>query len=462
MRQFIIIILCFAAALLLLSPVSCAGNLDNYYDGIDEEIFGHSFNDEYWTKELENITENGDEVKFTVSYVNYNNVQAFLVALHSVYNPENGTGTLPYQLFGMHYVTESGQEVFVSALFAFLLAYNDTDGNGIPGDPTVEKRYHIIPFGAGKNLDETYPPKVTSISVEKKSDTHYTFGMRYENLYAILSENFVLSLYLKTGMIAKITELEITYDIKFNEEEKRVTAETFYKIGEVTELWNVWLGIPTPADIDIKLANHGLAAAHYVTIFTSKYNVVGSDSGNTLDTGMTKKMDENITIKVETDRAFEIGFRGDYTLYDALGQVQKDSAPAINILLEARPLDITLVLWQLGFSANIFSFMAYGLSENIRTLYESPADLKQKSLQPHNRYGFSLAALWYAVCFPEWEGYRVEHDPQYTANTIFAAVSSGEGEEEDDSGGWCGSIILVGSSLLAVPALTVMRGKRKV
>jgi hypothetical protein len=444
----------------MISPVSSAGDLGKYYDGIEEEIFSHSFDEEYWTTELTNTTENDDLVKFTVSYVNKNDVQAFLVALHSVQNPENGTGVLPYQMFGMHFQSEAGEDVFVSALLAFLMAYNDTDGNGVPGDPTLEKRYYIIPFGADKNLNASYPPIVTSMEVNKLSDTHYKFGMRYENLYALVTENYIATSIFATGWIAKFTELEITYDINYNEETGEVTAETFYTIGEVTELWAVLLGIPIQVNPDDIPDNFGLAVAHYVTIFTSKYTVVGSDSGTSINTDVTKPTDENITINVKDDRAFEIGFRGDYTLYDALGQVQKDSAPAINILLQARPIDLLLVLWQLGFSANVFSFMAYGLSENVQELYTDPADLRQKSLNPVNRYGFRAAALWYVTCFPEWNGYRVEHDPVYTANTIFAAAASDEEEDDDSGGGLCGNIFMVMSVLIAVPAVAMIRNRR--
>lgn len=465
MKRVFVFFFSLTAALLMLSPVSYAGDLDTWYDDIEVEILGHSFDEEYWTAEIQNTTENGDLVKFTVSYVNQSNVQAFLVAMHSVTNTENGTGTLPYQLFGMHFITDSGEEVFISALFAFLLAYNDTNNNSIP-DPENEKLFHVIPFGARKDLNDTYPLKVTNIDVEKISDTHYRFGMKYENLYALVTENYVASHIYKTGWIAKFTELQIVYDITFNEDTGEVTAETFYNIGEVTELWGVLLGIPIKADPNDIPDNFGLAAAHYVTVFTSKFDVKGSDSGHTIATNVTKPIDEDITIEVRKERAFEIGFRGDYTLYDGLGQVQKESSPAINILLQARPMDLSLVLWQLGFSANIFSFMAYSLSDYVQDLYKSPQDLKDKSLNPFNKYGFRASALWYVVCFPEWNGHRIEHDPVYTAYASTEPVDK-EGEEPPDDGGddskeedkLCGSIFVVGSMMTAVPAIVVIRRK---
>jgi hypothetical protein len=304
-----------------------------------------------------------------------------------------------------------------------------------------------------------YPPKVTSIDVEEISDTHYRFGMRYENLYALVTENYFASHLFKTGYIAKFTELKITYDIKFNEETGEVTAETFYDIGEVSELWAFILGIPIPVDVDKIPDNFGLAAAHYVTIFTSKYDVKGSDSGNSINPDITKPIDEDITIEVNKERAFEIGFRGNYTLYDKLGQVQKETAPAKNILLQARPADSLLVLWQLGFSAHVFSFMAYGLSENVQELYDSPMDLKQKSLNPFNKYGFRASALWYVVCFPEWNGYRIEHDPVYTAYTSEKAAGD---ITEEEPGTLCGSAFVVIPIMFAIPAVVLIKNRKKI
>lgn len=86
---------CVLIAGLFLIPNSSAGGLDDWEDGDEVEILGKSFDDEFWTAEVSNGTENG-EATFVVSYVNYADVQAFLVAFKDVRN-ENATGTLPYQ-----------------------------------------------------------------------------------------------------------------------------------------------------------------------------------------------------------------------------------------------------------------------------------------------------------------------------------------------------------------------------
>jgi hypothetical protein len=205
----------------------------------------------------------------------------------------------------------------------------------------------------------------------------------------------------------------------------------------------------------------GLAAAHYVTVFTSNYEVKGSESGNEVKTDITAPVSENITIETEKERAYEIGFRGDYVLKDSLGQVAKNETPAINILLQARPLDLALVLWQLGFSAHVFSFMAYGISEYVQEVYNSPRELKDKSLNPFNRYGFRASALWYVVCFPEWNGYRIEHDPVYTAYASSKEAISDPEEKKPDSGA-CSSAYGLIAVMFAVPAVVIIKNRKRI
>jgi hypothetical protein len=106
---------------------------ETWQDGDEVAVFGHSFEEEYWTNESMNATSpSGDNITFSASFVNYKNVQAFLLALNMVEN-ENGTGTVPFQLFGMHYLTPEGREVFIGAVLAFLLAFDDTYNGTGPG-----------------------------------------------------------------------------------------------------------------------------------------------------------------------------------------------------------------------------------------------------------------------------------------------------------------------------------------
>jgi len=61
--------------------------------------------------------------------------------------------------------------------------------------------------------------------------------------------------------------------------------------------------------------------------------------------------------------------------------------------------------------------MAYALSPDLQSRYTGPMDLFLRGGSQ-----FLTSTLWYAVSFPRWGGYRVVHDPAYTAYLAPAEV----------------------------------------
>jgi len=436
-----------------------------WQDGDEVAVFGHSFEEEYWTNDsIEKTNPAGDNVTFSASYVNHNNVQAFLLALNMVENA-NGSGTVPFQLFGMHYMTPEGREVFIGAILAFLMAFDDTYNgtgpgtNGLP-DPGNEDVYYIIPFGIGSALVGDYMPEAEVQEVQKLGEGHYRFGIQYLNLYAFVTQSFIASMLFSTGWIAKFSELTVSYEIKMNNETGEVTAETWYTIGEVTELWLIFAGIPIPADPHGLPENMGISVVHYVTVFTSKYQgASGNTTGSTIDTNINAPIDEDIVLKVgeDSERAMKIGTRGTFDLInESTDYVIRDDQDAMNAIVGANLVDLLLVRWQLGFAAGAMSIFAYALSDYVQESYAGPLDLAQRSLIPANEDGFNAYPLWYAVSFPQWNGYRVVHDPVYTAYTSFDAPA--EDEREFDPAGLVVLIIIV---LVVVVAIVALAGRKK-
>ena len=92
--------LCLLVGVILLSQTVVAGPYESWTPGQEVDITGHSFAEEYWTADISNTTENGENVTFSISYVNAGNAEVFLMALKTITNQENGTGALPWQLFG--------------------------------------------------------------------------------------------------------------------------------------------------------------------------------------------------------------------------------------------------------------------------------------------------------------------------------------------------------------------------
>jgi len=344
-------------------------------------------------------------------------VEAFLVAFKQ-WEKNGSKATLPYQLFGMHYYTPEGKEVFLGAVFAFLMAFNDTyttgSGAGLP-NPGHEDVYYVLPFGVAKDYENaSYPPSATAIDATKLGDGHYRFGISYKNLYAkIIGANSPGEFWLSALLplyIARFSELTVTYDIKVNAANHTATAETFYTIGEIQDLW-VW-GVHTdPHNLS---STFGLAAVHYGVIFTSDYTVEDAN-GTTLGANFDGPAGDNLTLRIGGHERFaKIGFRGTYDLLDENNDSTTTTIStgnqALNAIVAARPTDYALVRWQHGLSADLFSVFAYATSANIRASYASPQQLRAQGSD-----NFTGHRFWYAVSFPHFQGYRIVHDPTMEA-----------------------------------------------
>ena len=451
MRKTLVALFALFTTVLMVSPAGALPS-SGWKPGQEKAVLDHTFTEEYWTKEnLTKTNDDGAQASFSMSYVNSQECQAFLVSLNSV-TKNTTVGTLPYQMFGLHYYTHRQTDTFMVAVLAFLKAYDDTNSNGMP-DVGNEPCYYVIPFGVGdslKNISENFMPESKVIPAEKLGDGHYRFGMQYKNLYAkVLDANNLLSFWLSAALplyIARFSELTVTYDITINQKSGIAKVETFYTLGQIDRLWIFGQNVGREALPD----NFGIAAVHYIATFASKYTVEGNTTGTKITAGINKPLDENLTLKIGTsDRAMDLGFRGTFDLKNETTNtyVEKDKR-AYNALVAARPGDSWLVAWQAGFSLDVLCTVAYGLSKDIRDRYKSPLDLHNRG-----REQFWGAAFWYGVCFPGWKGYRVEHDP-----TITAYIGPSQKETPPKT---CTSAIYIGAiGLLAVPAIVISGRKQ--
>jgi len=412
----IAMLLCFSPATTNALPPA------TWHRGDEVPIFGHSFNEEYWTN-ASVVAHPGvnTTVQFVTSYVNYSesvgSFQAMLVALGAITDTQNGTqSTLPYQLFGMHFTTPDGKDIFVGAMLAFLYAYNDTNHNGLPSPG--ESRWFLLPYGYNKG-NTTGGFSVEAINATRLSAGHYQFGITYRNLYARVIDadnwtNFWLSLALPILEIT-FSEFTVTYDIQVDTVTGEITAETFYKIGQVKDMWFFGVHVSNPQQ---HMKDIGIGAAHFVVVFASYYRTW---PGTTTPTNATNWIVGSVTTDfLGRYRAFAVGVRG---TYDQINEstmpwtVLQSNLPAYNWVLEPKWTDLLLILWQVGISRDIFTVFAYAMSPYLQGKYAGPLALYQNALQE-----FGGAAFWYGMAFSKYEGYRVEHDPVYTAYSNIGQV----------------------------------------
>ncbi len=281
--------------------------------GTERHFFGHTFSEHSWTNDsIFFESENNDTVQFIASYLNYDQgegaFQTMLIALGVIENANGTQSTLPYQLLGIHFTTKEGRDIFAGSLLAFLFGFNDTDQNGTPSPG--ENRFFIIPYGYNEGNSST-PLTIEAIPISELGENHYQFGIRYRNLYGRLVSaknegEFLLTLVFPLFEIT-FSELSVIYDIQVDTETGEITTETYYTIGQVTELR--FIGNPIPNFHD-SLQDVGIGVAHLGIIFTSNYYT--RSAGSTPLSGMDKSL-ANITTDAQgRNLAFSLSTRGTY------------------------------------------------------------------------------------------------------------------------------------------------------
>lgn len=443
---------------MMLLPIALMPTASAWEPGDEEEIFGHTFEEEYWTNDSIHVETATGNASLTTSYVHVDEFSAFLIAFNRIFSNDSGADKeiiMPYQLFGMHFKTPENQEVFIGAIFAFLMVHNETFGNNDLPDVGNEPAWYIVPFSTDIPWEDV-TPDVEAIPAEKLGENHYRFGMRYTNLSArVVDANSAAGFWITLAipiLTILFSELVIEYDIRIDDSGE-VHAETLYTIGQVTRArW--WLQEDTdPSSIIVDTMK--ISAVHYLSIFTSNYNVTRSSTGNTIASPTdTIPLDDNITIRVgdDNERAFDIGLGRHYALINETTDPWTTVSPeetALNALLGARASDFVLIAWQAPLSIWLFAHMAYGLSAQVRATYNSV-----QSMTHNAGTAFHNSQWWYAVSFPEWHGLRVQQDPVYVAYT-----SLGSTTEPLDSLG-TGGLLLLGGVVAVIVVLVIIIRRR--
>jgi hypothetical protein len=417
---------------LLAMPFVLIPNASAWTAGDEAAVFGHTFEEEYWTNDSIRIEgDDGTNASLTASFVHVGEFSSFLIAFNNMNTTDGENVTsmiLPYQLFGMYFKTPQNREVFIGAIFAFLLAHNETYGSNNLPDVGNEPAWYVVPLASDDTWPE-YEPSVEPIPATKLSDTHYRMGMRYTNLTCrVVDANNPLGFWISLGfpiLQVVISELVIEYDITIDET-GQVHAETLYTIGQVKELkfWGVDFH---PTELIVETME--ISAVHYLAVFTSQYTVATETGVELTPPTATTPLDEDLSIRVgnNDERAFDIGLGRSYALInettDPWTTVSSDET-ALNTLLGVRLSDLILIAWQAPFSAWVFAHMAYGLSAQLRSVYATVGDMVNNVA---SGAAFHNSQWWYAVTFPEWNSLRVEQDPVYVAYTNLNAEPPGSG-----------------------------------
>jgi len=381
-------------------------------------------------------------------YQTYVNMSGFQLYYSGLVNITAGTGalTLPVQSFIEHYKTPNGNDVLTSSSFIMLLAFNDTSTSKHEDSPDVNDNLYAS-FSLGlEAVDLNFSTPMLSSKTEiipltpSNNNLTWTWGMRYTNLTAVWWRMWInpLNPHFDILPIAITTydELAFTYQLDIDPNNHKATVSASYVIGRMTNLWlffwpTIFLGLPpivfhfnstgtyTPNG-KLKLSNETIY--QYLTRQGIKMSIVlfqnslvlsgvktqsSYENQNVTDTELDVSTGEILT-KAGNEEIFktDFGTKSTYQLYNYTADPTETDYTTHNAVTRTAPRP--------GFAKNPLFSIHVALLKYVPLIVQhiAPA-LYQKA--KNYMLNMTYADYFYLISYPEYSGFKVKHDPTYTA-----------------------------------------------
>jgi len=379
-------------------------------------------------------------------YMVYINISGFQLLYAGLINitAGNATLTIPVQNFLEHYKTPKGKDVLMSSSFITLLAFNDTTNSLFPDSPDKNDNLYAS-FSLGLNLEQYFEnssrpvlsSKTTIIPLTSSEDKlHWNWGMRYTNLTAIwwrMHPEPVNPRYEKIPIaITTYEELTFTYNLTINPTEGTATVTANYVIGRMTNLWLIqwllFLPIVTHYNntgrylLNTKISNETIYQflenqniKMSVVLFQNSFvldhktrNRYSINSQNVTDAEVDVSQGTITTSADDEEKVFEASFgtKKTYNLYNYTA----DSTETTYNTYDATTRTTGIA----GYAHNpIFGIHTALLRLVPLVVAHMRPALYQKAKE--HITNMTRADYFYIISYPTYSGYRVEHDPTYTA-----------------------------------------------
>jgi len=377
-------------------------------------------------------------------YINVSGFQLLYVGLINI-TTGNATLTIPVQNFLEHYKTQKGKDVLMSSSFITLLAFNDTTSSLYPNWPDKNDNLYAS-FSLGLNL-ETYfenssrpalSSKTTIIPLTSSADKlNWYWGMRYTNLTAIwwrMHPDTANPRYEKVPIaITTYDELTFTYNLTINPTEHTATVTASYVIGRMTNLWLIhWLlFIPIVVHYNSTGAYrlNGIQISNETIYqFLKKQNIKMStvlfqnslvlnhktkhryniNNQNVTDAEVDVSNGSIATSTDDEEKVFEAGFgaKETYNLYNYTADPTESQPSPYNAVTRTPKIA--------GYAHNPIFVMHTALLRLVPLVVAHMRPTLYQNAKEHIT-DMTRADYFYIISYPTYSGYRVEHDPIYTA-----------------------------------------------
>lgn len=413
-----------------------------------------------------------------MTYINTSGLHMLYAGLCNVSFGSPATFTIPMQTFMTHYKTANhSRNVIMASTFLMLLAFNETSTSIYDDSPDVNDTLWAS-FSTGFDLTQlnaTLPilnsKTETFPLIHSEDKLQWSWGMKYTNLTAFWWRTWIspTNPHFESSWPVAITvydELTFTYNLTINPSTKTVTLTQNHIIGRMRDLllfagifWihynstgTYWLGQKTSNDTIYDFIRNNQIKMSIVNFQTSvmlDHNTYSlSANGQNVTNSEIPVSNASITTYADDGERIldvEFGTKNTYKLYNYTTDPSESTFEAYKATTRTCKID--------GFAKNTGLFKYHiGLMKLLPLLvYNMNPQLYNKAKERITN--MSRANYFYLIAYPNYSGYRVEHDPEFK---IYLTTSEVALTEKPPYG-----LLLLGIGAIAIVAIVVILKRRK-
>jgi hypothetical protein len=418
-----------------------------------------------------------------MTYFNKMGLQMAYTGLRNISLADQAFLTIPMQTLLLHYKTEdNNRDALVASSFLMLMGFNDT-AKSIHSDLPDRNDTLWASFSFGVNLRQLFPnatfPALSSKSevfpLTKAQDGNtWKWGMKYTNLTALWITTHITE---ENGTdpsrpwgLATYDELTFNYTLSIDPNSNKATINQDFVIGRIRNLWTFWGWF-----LVWPLYNHYNSTGCYrygakvsnETVYEFlqknevKMSIVQFQKSVMLDrtTYSTSSTGQNVTdnevfvgdssistYSDEGEKIFNASFGAkqtynlfNYTQDQTESESQSFNANATTVEIDGYARNRNLFKCHRDFARYLPLILAHMYPQLYQSAKETITNMTR-------------ADYLYLISYPNYSGYRIEHDPTFT---IYFAASIPPAHLN------LGPILLIAIIAVAVTVVVVLKRRRK-
>ena len=394
-----------------------------------------------------------------MTYVNTSGIQLLYAGLENITTDGSNYLRIPAQSTLMHYKANgTSEDVLAASTFLMLMAFNDSSTSRFEGSPDAnDNLYASYSLGFDySSIGATMPAlnsKTEIIPLTSSSDgLQWSWGMKYTNLTALWWKTWIdpANAHFDNSLPFAITtydELTFTYTLTIDPTQNKAVLTENHNIGRMRDMLIgsglLWFHLNSTGTYGLMGRHIGdqtiyeflvennikMSIVNYQTIVLANHNTYSTTSdGQSLNNDQTVSYSAVDTYSNDGNKVGSLDFasKPTYNLYNYTQDPTETNPQIFNA--------ITRTTGAPGFAGNpglfkpqinLMKFLPIVVVHMFPALYQKAQD---------SISDMSKANYYYLTSYPTYSGYRIEHDPVFTAYAVTAVDSAYSPTPTNNSG----------------------------